>query len=293
MNEKVRKYVDSLFSDIPDSKQLRELKEEVCANLVERISDSLAQGTSGDDAFTQAIAELGDVSELAESMRKVSNTRFEESIFSQQPLDRKHVIGYVAASAIILFGILVAGVVQLKSGQLFQTVATLLPFVIVSAALFVYFGVTQESAYSYGMSHKRALAYSLATAVCLFGLMTAGILYYQGQPYYVVLATFIPFVLPSAVAFIYLGLTEKSRLKVDQEWTREWMEKWTEEWKHNFHNENHMVRGGVSGALWIFSVAIFLIIGFSGGWKYAWIVFVFATGIEALLSAVFAHKYRK
>lgn len=291
MNERVKKYIDDLFSDIADSKQLQELKEEVCSNLSERITESTARGLSDEEAFKAAIAELGDVSELADSMRKVSNTGIQESIFYSKPLDKKHVFGYVGASAIILFGILTAGIVQLQQNQPFITIATLLPFLIVSSVLFVFLGLTQETIYNYPMNKKRALAYSLSTALFLFGIMTAGIEYYQGMEPFIVLATFIPFVLPAILAFIYLGLTEKSRMKLDQEWAREWMEKWSSELKHHYHSPRYgMVRGGISGALWLFSIAIFLLVGLNGGWKYSWIVFIFACGIEALMEAIFAHR---
>lgn len=293
MDGKVKSYVDSLFADIPDSKQLRELKEEVCTNLLERISDSLGKGNSEEQSFRQAIAELGDVGELAESMRRLSRERIEENLLSSKPLDKKHVLGYVTASAIMLFGILSAGIVFLQTRELFITTSTLLPFIVASAALFVFFGLTQETLHHYAMNSKRALAYTLATVLFLFGIMTSLILYYQGQEAYKVLATLMPFVLPAVVIFIYLGLTEKSRRKIDDEWAKEWMEKWTAEWKHHHTGHYGMIRGGISGALWLFSTAIFLLIGLNGGWKYSWVVFIFAAGVEALIEAIFAYRSKR
>lgn len=292
MNNKISKHVDSLFADIPDSGKLRELKEELTANLTERIADSINRGKSEAEAFKEAKADLGDVSELADSMRKVTNVPLQESIFYSQPLDKKHVIGYVTASAIILFGLMTAGIVQLKNHELFQTISTLMPFVIISAGLFVFFGLTHESRYQYGMNTKRALAYSVASVFMLFGLMTAGILYFQGQELWIVISALIPFVLPAAVAFIYLGLTEKSRMKMDNVLVREWMEKWSTEWQQYSNPHYSPVRGGISGALWLFSIAIFILLILTGYWKFSWIVFIFACGIEALIEAVFAHKLR-
>lgn len=292
MNEKVKRYVDNLFADIADSKQLRELKEEVGVNLAEKISDAINRGSSEEEAFKQAIAELGDISELAESMRKAANTRFEDSMFNPPPMDKKHVFGYVIASGVLLFGLLVAGMEQLRTGQLFYTISALLPFLITASAAFIYLALTQETRQYYAMNYKRALAYSLATALLLFGIMTAGIVYYNGNEPYQALAVFIPFVLPAVVAFIYLGLTEKSRRKVDEVWAREWMEKWTAEWTNNYNARNTMVRGGISGAIWLFSIAIFLLVGLNGGWKYSWIVFIFACGLEALIEAIFAYRRR-
>lgn len=290
MNEKVKKYVDNLFADISDSKQLRELKEEVNANLLEKINDLVAQGQSAEEAFKNAIAELGDISELADSMRQATNTKIEDSMLIDPPIDRKHVFGYVIASTVILIGLMIGGVVQLKFAELFMTIATLLPFVIISVMMFVFFGLTQESRVVYGMQNKRALAYSIATGIMLFGIMTAGIVYLQGNKPFVTLSVLIPFVIPSVAIYIYLGLTEKSRMKGNEQWAKEWMEKWTTEWQYNYNSQHSMVRGGISGALWLFSTAIFFLVGLNGGWRYSWIVFIFAAGIEALMEAIFASK---
>ncbi|MGE5508021.1 MAG: hypothetical protein ACM3RP_06025 [Chitinophagales bacterium] len=57
-------------------------------------------------------------------------------------------------------------------------------------------------------------------------------------------------------------------------------------------NQFMMIRGGISGALWLFSIAIFLLVGLRGGWRYSWVVFIFACGIEALIEAVLAFRRR-
>ncbi len=98
MKERVKRYIDSLFEDIPDSRQLRELKEEVCANLLERITDSIARGLSEEDAFKSAAAELGDVTELADTMRKAARSMSQSSIIFRL-LDRKTALGYALGSA--------------------------------------------------------------------------------------------------------------------------------------------------------------------------------------------------
>ena len=97
----------------------------------------------------------------------------------------------------------------------------------------------------------------------------------------------MPFAIPSAVVFIYLGLTEKSRRKacfgIDSEWQKQWIEYYS-------NPQSMMVRGSMSGALWIFTIAAFFIIGLTLGWKYSWIVFIVAVGVEVLFEALFAAK---
>lgn len=114
-------------------------------------------------------------------MKKASETRSKENIFKTQPLDRKHVIGYVGASAILLFGVMVAAIVYLKQREPMTALATLMPFGLVSMPIYVYLGLTQETTHDYGMNSKRALVYTLASEILLFGVVSAGIVYFQGQ----------------------------------------------------------------------------------------------------------------
>jgi len=286
MDDKIRRYVDGLFTNVPQSSQLLDLKEEVGTNLAERIVDIKERGLDEDKAFQQAVAELGDTSELAESMRKAAVAGIKDNIFTPRPLAKPQVFGYVAASGIGLFGIIVAAIVQFTNGELFQAIGALMPFLIVSVAAFIYFTLTKETAYEYAMVPWRAGAYSLAAVLGLFGLMVAGMLYFQQEDLVAVAGVFIPFVIPAVVAFIYLGLTEKSRLKLEDERVRAWIEQTV---SYQYTRESKM-RMGLSGALWLFSIGIFLLVGLNGGWKYSWIVFVFAVGMEALLSAFFAHR---
>lgn len=280
MKNKIKRYVDNLFSDIHDTKQLRELKEEVSANLLDKINDFITSGDNEQEAFNKAVSSLGDMSELVESLRKASEVKIVEGIDHHRFIDKKHVIGYVTASAILLLGIMLTGIIYFKTKELLTTTGTLMPFLIISVVLFMYFGLTQETQHEYGMNSKRALAYSLATGLLLFGAFESGFVYFKGQEIYAVLATLMPFMLPSVICYIYLGLTEKSRVKMDSEWRKQWVSYYS-------NPQSMMLRGNISGALWIFSIAIFFIIGLTLGWKYSWIVFIVAIGFEVLIEAFF------
>lgn len=282
MKDKIKKHVDDLFSDIYDTKQLGELKEEVSANLLEKINDFISSGFSEEDAFIKGVSSLGDMNELVESLKKASEAKAAD-MFNNQPLDKKHVLGYVTASAILLFGAMVTGIVYLQMKDLLTTISTLMPFFIASVGLFVYFGLTQETTHDYGMNWKRALAYSLATVVMLFGFFVTGIVYFNGNELFEVLASAMPFITPAVVVFIYLGLTEKSRSKMGQDWQKQWIEYYS-------NHQSIMLRGNISGALWIFSFAAFILLGITWSWRYSWIVFIFAVGFEVLIEAYFSAK---
>lgn len=181
---------------------------------MEKINDFIASGDNAEAAFKKAVSDLGDMSELVGSLKKASEAKFNEDMFKPMPIDKKHVIGYVAASVSLLLGLMVGGFIYLQQKELLTALAYLMPFILVATPIFIYFGLTQETRQDYGMNSKRALSYSVASEIVLLGAVASGIEYFQRQSLSLIFLTLAPFVLVSAVIFIYLGLTEKSRRKV-------------------------------------------------------------------------------
>lgn len=70
MIEKLRVYIDSIFENAPKTKQAIELKEEILQNTVERYNDLTQEGKSEEAAFNIAVAGIGDVTEIIESLEK-------------------------------------------------------------------------------------------------------------------------------------------------------------------------------------------------------------------------------
>ena len=68
MNGKIKNYVDVLFNDIPQTRKAAELKEEILSNLNEHFEAHIAEGKSENQAYTEALGDLGDVDELLESL---------------------------------------------------------------------------------------------------------------------------------------------------------------------------------------------------------------------------------
>jgi hypothetical protein len=73
MNEKLRAYIENLFSDAPKTKKTVELKEEILQNLIDKYNDLLAEGKSEDAAYNIAVASVGDISGLIEEVNKTGN----------------------------------------------------------------------------------------------------------------------------------------------------------------------------------------------------------------------------
>ena len=68
MKTKLREYIDMIFADAPDSARVRDLKEEMYANVCDKYDDLISEGKSESVAYNISIASIGDISELLGSM---------------------------------------------------------------------------------------------------------------------------------------------------------------------------------------------------------------------------------
>ncbi|MCI8496689.1 MAG: hypothetical protein HFE85_00385 [Clostridiales bacterium] len=72
MNEKLRRYVEELFKEAPQTKKAIELKEEMIQNLQEKYQDLVREGKSEEAAYNIAVASIGDISVLLDGLREHS-----------------------------------------------------------------------------------------------------------------------------------------------------------------------------------------------------------------------------
>lgn len=285
MKSKIDKYLNDLFVDVYENNQLIELKEEIATNLQEKIDDFINSGDSEEKAFSKSVDSLGDLSELVDNLKEVSKDKIQINLERPKPLDKKHVIGYLSSATVLLIGLMASGVIYFQFEDLVTALGALFTSIVISGILLAYYGLTHETVYIYGMNKRRALAYAIASGTVLFGIFAPIILYMRGQGSIVILPTIILFVVPSTVILVFLGLTESSRNKplvMDSEWQSQWLEYYT-------NPQTKKVKDNVSGALWIFTVALFLY-GILSGWHHAWILFIVAVGFQILIEVYFQSK---
>lgn len=90
MNTKLSAYLDEVFSSYEDLKAIRELKEELYHDLLERLSDLQKDGLDEKAAFERTIASIGEISELIESIH-ANTTKLQQVVgldFSKQNLQK-------------------------------------------------------------------------------------------------------------------------------------------------------------------------------------------------------------
>ncbi|MCL2436696.1 MAG: permease prefix domain 1-containing protein [Clostridiales bacterium] len=99
MEDKLRRYVESLFEETKPTRKAVELKEEMLQNLNDKYGDLLNEGKTPEAAFNIAIAGIGDVSTLLQQL--------EEGFLSDPELERhekaRRKSAMLTAAAVMLY----------------------------------------------------------------------------------------------------------------------------------------------------------------------------------------------
>ena len=136
MNNKIKNYVDVLFTDIPSTRKAKELKEEILCNLSERFEDYISQGNSENQAYTLAVSSIGDVDEMLSQVmpdadfvkeagiyrhRNAKNTAIAVMMYIIGPM---FLIGFAVAGEYAGYGDEIPAIIGLLIMLLFIAVAT-------------------------------------------------------------------------------------------------------------------------------------------------------------------------
>ena len=132
MNEKLRRYIEDLFTNAPSTVRAVELKEEMYQNLTDKYNDLIAEGKNEESAYNIAIASIGDVDSLISGLSGESRLEGEKS---------KKRSALLTAVAIALYILCPVPVILIQSEM---GVMMLFLFVAVATALLIYNGVTRE-----------------------------------------------------------------------------------------------------------------------------------------------------
>jgi MFS family permease len=303
MQEKV--YVDRLFAEYEDTPEIRDFKEEIAANLKERVKELISKGLDEEKAFDQATAELGDITAIADDVGKKRRNEAIGQMYmgAKVPLTKRTAIGLAFASGLLMLGV-GSALITFFSDNVFiwpyYLTAVLLPLAL---GMYTYFGLTQETAAHYPMKNKRALAYGI---VCLIGFLSTGLAVVSflagGFAISVAIGVKMSLILPAICVLIFLLATESKRqkpwlkafeydLRMKIEYEVGHKIENSLNWHMNMVDPVKAAKFGVnSGGLWILAIAIFATLGFIIGWQYAWLIFPFALAIQVFMVAMIFEK---
>lgn len=99
MSDTIRNYVEKLFEEAPKTRKATELKEEMIANLTEKLTDLTQGGKSYDEAFNLVVSGIGDISELLESLKETGGY---DSVQVQEQRKKNALVVSVAVMLYIL-----------------------------------------------------------------------------------------------------------------------------------------------------------------------------------------------
>ena len=127
---KLEKYIEYLFENAPDTKEAKEMKEEILSNLMEKYNDLLADGYSESEAYDIAVRGLGDITGLIDKLERPA----EKPMFTKEEImaDKKRsaIITSIAVGLYILCVVPVLIFGEIGSGVL----GIVLMFVMIAAA---------------------------------------------------------------------------------------------------------------------------------------------------------------
>ena len=286
-----KQYIEALFSDYEETNALADFKEELESNLNDRISSLGKKGLSEKEAYDKVIAELGDISTLADEL----SLKKKQQVFSDRYMKTRRYIKpwrmaiYVLCGTIFGFGVITGISTWMFSKDIQAFLGTVLFFSEASVLGLVFLGLTQETSMREAMPWKRALWYVVASGVFLFGVILFIMTYFAdgvGLPH--AIASLIPFALPSLALGVFLILTEKDRSKP---WMRELRKKALEREMNRFASPVEQERFGlISGAIWIGGIAIFILLTITVGIKFSWLAFVIALIGQMLVLSGFSKQ---
>ncbi|GAA0319398.1 permease prefix domain 1-containing protein [Oceanobacillus oncorhynchi subsp. oncorhynchi] len=291
----IKKYVDDLFQGYGPTPELEDFKEEIVMNLKDRVQDLEKEGKSSDEAFAEAVAELGDITAIADDLSREKRKEIIGKMYidTKPKLSAGYAIGYILSVGVLLFGIITAMITYFSTeNHLFIAISSFLPFVVPAGAALTYLGLTTETAAKYPMNWKRALIYALAVGVILFGISISSSQYFmENSDPAATLGVLIPFVLPGILIIAFLVLTEKKRFKP---WLMQEHERYHEAYAGYYRDTEEITkRGMLSGALWIGMLGVFLIIWILTNIFYALPVFLFAIVGELLIEYRMISKHKR
>ncbi len=138
MIDRLRRYIDIAFEEAPQTKKTVELKEEILQNITDKYNDLLSEGKTEEAAYNIAVASIGDVGELVESLKSSSSDRVN---LSQEEIEKSRQRSALIVSISVAMYILAVIPPIIFSGN----IGPILMFIIVAVAtaLLIYNNMTK------------------------------------------------------------------------------------------------------------------------------------------------------
>ncbi|WP_285108065.1 permease prefix domain 1-containing protein [Promicromonospora sp. MEB111] len=220
-NTSVHRLLDEAFAGIPTTPDVQDLKEEIRANLLDRVAELTAGGVAPDDAARRAVAELGDVRALVDEADAGPRAaeRPAPSAFELMTRNRVPASGAFVAAVVLMSIVLAAsvvGTVFAAVGYAHRDLGPLLPTVLALVAgcalgWIVGGSLSQETTASHPVPRRRAALFGVGWGLVLVGALLALVHLFGGTNGWLVLDGLV--LVAGVVLLSWLAATTTNRKK--------------------------------------------------------------------------------
>lgn len=207
MIQKLREYIDALFSQAPQTKKTVEVKEEILQNLIDKYNDLIAEGKSEEAAYNIAIASIGDISELIQELKDQQvYSNVDAAPLEEEPEEEKRKRALITAISISLYILSLIPVLIFR-----EPLGAVLMFLMIAAAtgLLIYMSMTKKRYATSGdtlmdeirelrrnSGDRRQVYKSIASALWLITLVIYFLISFTTRAWYI---TWVIFLVAAAV----------------------------------------------------------------------------------------------
>lgn len=298
VKEQLSKYFDSLFESAPDTQAMKDLRDEIYQNTLDRYNDLISQGKSEDESFSKAVSGIGNIEELIKRNDYVGLNE-NKNCYSRDYVVKNRVIsGIILAVSVMLYVGCVIPPVALQN----DAGAALMMFAIalgVGMSIFANKMKIKEAKcnakfrelstiYGKDYSTERFEKYRLFSS----GLLSVGVMLYVMSVVPVILLgneqgvvlMFVTIAVATALVILYANLGLKLNAPTTESMVGEFME-WSEERKRSYS----LIKT-IDCIIFVVATVVFLMIGFLfNAWPIAWLVYVIAAVIFQIVKSCFEY----
>ena len=295
----VHRLLDEAFADVGMSPETQDFKEEIRANLMDRVSELTASGVAPEEAARRAMDELGDVHALVDDASAptagtasgppaapspaVASAAAAAAGRNRVPPSRRYVAGVVVASVVVLLALVplmnVVGIAVSAADRFDDEARAYLPLLLAGLVLsgpavgwIVAASLVRETGTRYGMPRWRAIAYGVASALLVIGLVAGVEGYVVFARTSVVLQTAVPLLVAGGAWLAYLFATQTNRHKP---WVLELQREHAQAGNRFEEDPATAARFGIyTAAIWVVAFVAFLVLGFTAGWAWSLLALV-------------------
>lgn len=211
VNDKIHRKLDDIFASAAPSQELFDLKEELAANIRDKVTENRQDGMEEDKAIKEAFIAMGDLSDLVEDMRRQGKNTVRKAAYSSMTL-RISNAGIIASVVLILFGAFNMTMLTFMNVPRVAVSGSSI-FAVIGGALLTYSLLTRETKKRYAMNKVRAMLYALAVGLVLFSFQVSADAGFATGRVFPAVGSMMIFFIAGAALWLALMLTGRSRKK--------------------------------------------------------------------------------